>query len=142
MTPRRAIGCVIIASAILLAGCGRAVGADLTTRSVGGAIIEPGELGTRHLRAGDCIRDPIPAEVGALYGVPCGRAHAAQVFAVVTDSAICVDLAARDLAALVSRTDLPTIDVSALLIDGDDDHVVCVLEFAEPIAEDLIRPAA
>ena len=132
---------IVLTLVLAVTGCGRAVAADQTERSASGAIVEPGELGTEHLRVGDCIQDPIPAEVGALYGVPCGRSHAAQVFAVVADTAGCLDAVDETVAALVDRDDLPEIDVSALLIE-DGGRVVCVLEFAADIAEDLVRPSS
>lgn len=134
---RRAV--IAVAVVVVAAGCARAA-IDQTTRSAGGAIIEAGALGTEHLRVGDCLRDPLPPEVGALFAVPCARSHAAQVFAVVEDSSRCFDAVDPIIGRLLDRDDLPQIDVSALVAD-DGPHVVCVFEFADAIEEDLVRAA-
>ena len=90
-------------------------------RSPIGAILEPGELGTVDLRVADCVQGPIPQAVTALYGVPCHRAHMAQVFAIGDGTETCFEIFERQLSALALRSDL---------------------EFAEPITEDLVRPNA
>ena len=136
---RAALLCVVL---LVTSGCGRSVSADQTVRSPTGAILEAGELGTSHLRVGDCLRGPIPAEVEALYGVPCHRAHLAQVFAVGDGTDMCEELIDRALGPLASRTDLPRVDVSALIVTDGDARVVCIVEFSEPITEDVLRPLA
>ena len=127
---------------LLASSCARSVASDQTVRSAAGTIIEPGELGTQHLQVGDCIRDPIPAEIGALYGVPCAREHSAQVFAVGDDTQVCFDALEAEFADLATRTDLPRADVSALVVTDGPERVVCIIEFAEPIAEDVVRAVA
>lgn len=136
-------GAALFCVALLVAfGCGRAVGSDQTVRSPTGAILEPGDLGTVHLRVGDCVQGPIPEEVEALYGVPCHRAHLAQVFAVGDGTETCFQMFDRELGPFAARTDLPRVDLSALIVTEGEPRVVCILEFAEPITEDLIRPLA
>ena len=77
----------LLGAALLLGvGCARSVASDQTVRSPTGAIIEPGELGTEHLQVGDCVQGPVPDEVEALFGVPCHRAHTAQVLAIGDDA--------------------------------------------------------
>jgi hypothetical protein len=126
--------------------------ADGTTRSPTGVITEPGQLGLVHLRAGDCIRDPLSDVVEAMVGVPCSRDHRAQVVAVATadefdldDAAalgqFCEVPAAEIGRGLLDRTDLPEIDVAVLLAE-DGERVACVLEFAESVSEDIVRRAA
>ena len=127
---------------LLLAACGRSVGSDQTVRSPTGAILEPGDLGAVHLRVGDCVQGPIPEDVEALYGVPCHREHLAQVFAVGDGTETCFEMFERELGPLASRTDLPRVDLSALIVTEGIERVVCILEFAEPISEDLLRPLA
>lgn len=127
---------------LVAVSCGRSVAADQTARSPAGAILEAGELGTVHLRVGDCVRGPIPDAVDALYGVPCQRAHLAQVFAIGDDPETCVEAFAATLASLAERTDLPRVDLSALVVTDGQERVVCLLEFTEPITEDLVRPRA
>mgnify|MGYP001032728165 CR=1 FL=1 len=127
---------------LVLGGCSRSVVADQTLRSPSGAILEPGELGTVHLRIGDCVRGPIPDVVDALYGVPCQRAHLAQVFAIGDGPETCVEMFDRALGSLAVRTDLPRVDLSALVVTEGRERVVCMLELAEPITEDLVRPQA
>ena len=139
---RRAAALLAVGLLVVVPGCGRSVGSDQTVRSPTGAIIEPGDLGTVHLRVGDCIRGPIPEEVEALYGVPCHREHLAQVFAVGDRTETCFDMFERELGALAGRTDLPRVDLSALIVSDPAERVVCILEFAEPLAEDLVRPSA
>ena len=131
----------VAVAALALAGCAAPVSADRTERSVGGVIVESGRLGTRHLRAGDCIRDPLPVSVEALFGVPCARPHAAQVLAVVETTEACLAALDVGVAALDGRDDLPEVDLNALVTD-DGERVVCVLEFAQPISEDLVRLAS
>ena len=127
---------------LVVVGCGRSIGADQTTRSPAGAILEAGELGTVHLRVGDCVRGPILDTVEALYGVPCQRAHLAQVFAIGDEPDTCVEAFGRALASLAERTDLPRVDLSALVVSDGQERAVCLLEFSEPITEDLVRPRA
>jgi len=134
---RQAVVLLVLIAAV--SGCARAA-TDQTERSATGAIIEAGSLGTEHLMVGDCIRDPVPAAVDALVGVPCARSHAAQVYALVDDQAGCFDAVETVVAPLVGRDDLPQVDVSALVAE-DGGRVVCLLEFATPVAEDLVRLA-
>lgn len=131
----------VVVVSVALVSCAAPVGSDSTERSVGGVIVEPGRLGTRHLRAGDCIRDPLPASVEALFGVPCARPHAAQVLAVAESTEACLSALDVGIAALEGRDDLPEIDLNALVTD-DGERVVCVLEFSRPISEDLVRLAS
>lgn len=141
---------VTIIVAIAAAACAQA--ADETTRSTTGVIVEPGRLGIVHLRPGDCLRDPLADQVDALVGVPCNREHRAQVVAIgeaddadiddptVIDGICTVPV--EDIArSLQARDDLPVIDV-ALLYAEDGSRVACILEFTEPITEDLVRRAA
>jgi hypothetical protein len=46
------------------------------------------------------------------------------------------------LGSLAVRTDLPRVDLSALVVTEGRERVVCMLELAEPITEDLVRPQA
>lgn len=134
----------LLLAAVLLVfgGCGRSLGADQTVRSPTGAILEPGELGTVDLRVADCVQGPIPQAVTALYGVPCHRAHMAQVFAIGDGTETCFEIFERQLSALALRSDLPRVDLSALVVTAAEERVVCILEFAEPTTEDLVRPNA
>lgn len=138
----RRVAALVALAILAVPACARSVAADQTVRSAVGTIIEPGELGTEHLRVGDCIRDPIPAEVEGLYGVPCARDHVAQVFAIGDDTQVCFDALEREFADLATRTDLPRADVSALVVTDGAERTVCIIEFAEPIAEDVIRATA
>lgn len=139
MTPAAVL---LYAALLVLPACGRSVASDQTVRSPTGAILEPGDLGAQHLHVGDCIRGPIPDEVEAMTGVPCHREHLAQVFALTDGTETCLDVFERDMGRLVLRTDLPVVDLSALIVTDAPERVVCLLEFAEPISEDLLRPLA
>lgn len=146
---RRAVMAVVMA--VALAACGQS-STDQTERGINGSITAPGLLGVEHLREGDCIRDRVPDVVEGIVGVPCARPHHAQVIAIGnTDTIELGDPSAIDLlcgervleisAALLDRDDLPIIDVS-LLIEDDSGQIACLLEFSEPITEDLVRTAA
>ena len=139
------------AAIVALAACGQS-STDQTERGANGAITAPGLLGVEHLREGDCIRDRVPDVVEGIVGVPCARPHHAQVFAIGnTDTIELGDPSAIDLlcgervleisAGLLDRDDLPIIDVS-LLIEDDSGQIACLLEFSEPITEDLVRTTA
>lgn len=139
------------AAIVALAACGQS-STDQTERGANGAITAPGLLGVEHLREGDCIRDRVPDVVEGIVGVPCARPHHAQVIAIGnTDTIELGDPSAIDLlcgervleisAGLLDRDDLPIIDVS-LLIEDDSGQIACLLEFSEPITEDLVRTTA
>ena len=139
------------AAIVALAACGQS-STDQTERGANGAITAPGLLGVEHLREGDCIRDRVPDVVEGIVGVPCARPHHAQVIAIGnTDTIELGDPSAIDLlcgervleisAGLLERDDLPIIDVS-LLIEDDSGQIACLLEFSEPITEDLVRTTA
>ena len=139
------------ACALLVAGCGRS-STDQAERGLNGSITAPGLLGVEHLRAGDCIRDRVPDVVEGIVGVPCARPHHAQVIAVGNTDAIevgdpsaidqlCGERVLQISAALLDRDDLPIIDVSLLIEDGSG-QIACLLEFSEPITEDLVRTTA
>ena len=141
---------LLIVVALAAAACGQAI--DETERSSTGVILEPGRLGLIHLRPADCIRDALADEVDVLVGVPCNRDHRAQVVSIGTADAYDLDdpaaidqlctLPVEDIGRrLLDRTDLPQIDV-ALLFADDGSRVACILEFAEPIAEDVVRQSA
>ena len=145
----RRLGPLVLVLLVAVA-CGQA--RDETTRSPNGSITAPGRLGVIHLQPGDCMRDRIPEVVDVLIGVPCSRPHHAQVVAIGdTDvveigdpNAIDQLCGARILeisAGLIDRDDLPIIDVS-LLIEEERGRVACLLEFSEPITEDLVRTTA
>ncbi|MEM9201089.1 MAG: hypothetical protein AAGC53_05495 [Actinomycetota bacterium] len=138
---------VALAVAVVASACGSAV--DETVRSPSGAITEPGRLGLRHLQPGDCLRDELADEVEVLVGVPCNRDHRGQVVSIgraeeydLDDPRIIDELCTAPVEEigrqLVSRTDLPQVDV-ALLFAEDGSRVACILEFADPIREDLVR---
>ena len=142
---------VVVASLWILVGCGQ-VGADQTERGANGAITAPGLLGVEHLREGDCIRDPLPDVVEGIVGVPCTRPHHAQVIAVGNTDTIepgdptaidrlCGDRVREISSALLDRDDLPIIDVS-LLFEEESGQIACLMEFSEPIVEDLVRTTA
>ena len=76
----RRAAAVLSALLVLTTACAEA--SDETVRSPQGVIEEPGRLGIVHLRPGDCLRDPLADQVAALVGVPCSRAHRAQVVAI------------------------------------------------------------
>ena len=139
------------AAIVALAACGQS-STDQTERAANGAITAPGLLGVEHLREGDCIRDRVPDVVEGIVGVSCARPHHAQVIAIGnTDTIELGDPSAIDLlcgervleisAGLLDRDDLPIIDVS-LLIEDDAGQIACLLEFSEPITEDLVRTTA
>ena len=139
------------AAIVALAACGQS-STDQTERGANGAITAPGLLGVEYLREGDCIRDRVPDVVEGIVGVPCARPHHAQVIAIGnTDTIELGDPSAIDLlcgervleisAGLLDRDDLPIIDVS-LLIEDDSGQIACLLEFSEPITEDLVRTTA
>lgn len=141
----------VLAAALLLVSCGQS-SADQTERGANGSITAPGLLGVEHLREGDCIRDRLPDVVEGIVGVPCARPHHAQVIAVGNTDTIevgdpsaidqlCGDRVLAISAALLDRDDLPIIDVS-LLIENDSGQIACILEFSEPITEDLVRTTA
>ena len=140
---------LLVAVALLAAACASAV--DETERSVTGVITGPGRLGLVHLQPGDCIRDQLADEVDAMVGVPCNREHRAQVVSIgsaedfdlddpVTIDELCTLPVEEIGRQLLARDDLPQIDV-ALLFAEDGSRVACILEFAEPITEDLVRRA-
>ena len=115
-------------------------------------VDEAGLLGLVHLRPGDCLRDALTDEVDALVGVPCAQPHRGQVVDIGRaeeydlDDPNAIDafctLPVEEIGRrLLSRTDLPEIDV-ALLFAEDGSRLACILEFAEPITEDLVRTAA
>ena len=66
----------------------------------------------------------------------------AQVFAIGDGTETCFEIFERQLCALALRSDLPRVDLSALVVAAAEERVVCILEFAEPITEDLVRPNA
>lgn len=137
--------------ALLAVGCGQS-SADQTERGLNGSITAPGLLGVEHLREGDCLRDRVPDVVEGIVGVPCARPHHAQVIAVGSTDEIevgdpsaidqlCGERVLQISAALLDRDDLPIIDVS-LLISDESGQIACLLEFSEPITEDLVRTTA
>ena len=139
----------LVVAALLGVGCSQAI--DETQRSATGVITAPGRLGLLDLRPGDCIRDSLADEVDVLVGVPCAREHRAQVVSIgSSDDYDFDDPAAIDALCtlpveeigrrLQARNDLPQIDV-ALLFGDDGSRAACVLEFAEPVTEDLVRSA-
>lgn len=141
----------VVVAAVVLASCGQS-STDQTERGINGSITAPGLLGVEHLREGDCIRDRVPDVVEGIVGVPCARPHHAQVIAIGNADTIELgDPSAIDLlcgervleisAALLDRDDLPIIDVS-LLIEDESGQIACLLEFSEPITEDLVRTTA
>lgn len=141
------VALMIVAAALVVVGCGQAI--DETERSATGVITAPGRLGLVDLRPGDCIRDALADEVGAVIGVPCAREHRAQVVAVGSsddydfDDTTAIDefctLPVEEIGRrLLARDDLPQIGVALLFGDGGN-RAACVLEFAEPITEDLVR---
>ena len=86
-----------------------------------------------------------------MVGVPCNREHRAQVVSIgsaedfdlddpVTIDELCTLPVEEIGRQLLARDDLPQIDV-ALLFAEDGSRVACILEFAEPITEDLVRRA-
>ncbi|MEM9467582.1 MAG: hypothetical protein AAGA90_19560 [Actinomycetota bacterium] len=141
---------ILVAVVLVATACASFV--DETERSVTGVITGPGRLGLVHLQPGDCIRDQLADEVDALVGVPCNRGHRAQVVSIGTaeefelDDPAAIDqlctLPVEEIGRqLLARDDLPQIDV-ALLYAEDGSRVACILEFAEPITEDLVRRPA
>lgn len=140
-----------LALMLLFAACGQSA-TDQTERGVNGTITAPGRLGVKHLQTGDCIRDALADVVESVVGVPCSRPHRAQVIVAAelgtieigdptAIDALCGQQVLEITARLITRDDLPIIDVS-LLIEEDAGRVACVLEFAEAITEDLVRAAA
>ncbi|MEO0494507.1 MAG: hypothetical protein AAF081_13950 [Actinomycetota bacterium] len=148
---RGAVAAVTLAVTMVVGACSQSA-TDQTERGVNGTITAPGRLGVKHLQSGDCIRDELADVVESVIGVPCSRPHHAQV--IVADDLDAIEIgdpSAVDVlcgaevfeitSRLVDRDDLPIIDVS-LLIEEDAGRVACVLEFDEPITEDLVRTVA
>ena len=83
----------------------------------------------------------MPNTVEMVVAVPCARPHAAQVLAVADTTGECFEALDRVVRDLDGRRDLPAVDMSALITD-DEGRVVCILEFAAPVGDDLVRSSS